>query len=147
LHRGNAQIRQNPVGAADALQDEIEIPEVLFGELDSIRETLETLAGEIERVGIAVNAEQTNSRSSLEKRLGMSAGAERRVDEETPTLGLEQLGDLFDQDRYVPASFNRPDSFVFPRSLSTVDCRLLTSPDRRLLTVDFLHDSSLESSS
>ena len=103
MHRRNAQIRQNPVGAADALQDEIEIPEVLFRELDSIRETRETLAGEIERLGVAVDAEQADLRPSLEKRLRMSAGAERRIHEETASLGLEHLSDLLQEDRYVLA--------------------------------------------
>jgi len=62
--------------------------------------------GQRERVGILIDAEQSNSRTAFEDRLRVSPGPESRVDEESSVLGPEEADDLVDENGNVRRLFN-----------------------------------------
>ena len=64
----------------------------------------EPLARDAQRVRVAVEADQADAREALEERLGVTAHAERRVDEDRAVAlerGREQLDAAVEQDRSV----------------------------------------------
>ena len=74
--------------------------------LDPAAETREPFPRQRERVGILVDAEQSDSRTAVEDRLRVSSRPESCVDKKPPTLGPQKPDDLIDENRNVRPLFN-----------------------------------------
>jgi hypothetical protein len=124
LHRRDAEVRQDPGGGRRSREHAVEIREVLANKRDPIAEPRESLSREGDRIGIPIDAEETDTGTRFEQGLRVSAGSESRIHEEAAALRREDLDDLPKKDRRV-----------FP----LLNVRRLPSPVSRLTT----HNSQL----
>ena len=72
-------------------------------ELDAIAPRRQRLAGELERVAVAIEADEPR-RARFEQRARVAAEADRAVDEEAAAFGLQHLEHLGGHDGHVGAS-------------------------------------------
>jgi hypothetical protein len=91
LMRGDAEIEQHAVDSDPSLfvSDLLEVTKRSLHETDAVAKGGESLAGLADRVGIDVEADQDSvGRGALEDRLGVTAAAERAVDDQGRAPGF-----------------------------------------------------------